>query len=210
MRRLKDDAGLQILAAGLGLEGVGSWLRHFRTMSIRNGNPDARSALQQAKLKLKELQQTLRQDTTTARQLSTANRALSVSESERLACEKEAQALGVRRRTNSRLRMTSVPIQKLMETEAEIAAFPHWDLTVQDCARIEKSWKTCTGKRKHFRLRARNLRRCPGRSGTVANRIPFWRSRMPSAHFWVGVFWLSVLRRQRGPSGAADAGRDLA
>ncbi|WP_225198172.1 YhaN family protein [Gluconobacter oxydans] len=139
MRRLKDDAGLQILAAGLGLEGVGklaATLQDDVNSEWKSGR--ARSALQQAKLKLKELQQTLRQDTTTARQLSTANRALSVSESERLACEKEAQALGVRRRTNSRLRMTSVPIQKLMETEAEIAAFPHWDLTVQDCARIEK------------------------------------------------------------------------
>ncbi|MFT8762478.1 MAG: AAA family ATPase [Gluconobacter potus] len=139
MRRLKDDAGLQILAAGLGLEGVGklaATLQDDVNSEWKSGR--ARSALQQAKLKLKELQQTLRQNTTTARQLSTANRALSVSESERLACEKEAQALGVRRRTNSRLRMTSVPIQKLMETEAEIAAFPHWDLTVQDCVRIEK------------------------------------------------------------------------
>ncbi len=139
MRRLKDDAGLQILAAGLGLEGVGklaATLQNDVNSEWKSGR--ARSALQQAKLKLKELQQTLRQDTTTARQLATANRALSVSETEREACEKDAQALGVRRRTNSRLKMTSVPIQKLMETEAAIAAFPHWDLTVQDCARIEK------------------------------------------------------------------------
>lgn len=139
MRRLKDDAGLQILAAGLGLEGVGklaATLQDDVNSEWKSGR--ARSALQQAKQKLKDLQQALRQDTTTARQLSTANRVLSVSEAERTTCEKEAQALGVRRRTNSRLKMTSVPIQKLMETEAAIAAFPHWDLTVQDCARIEK------------------------------------------------------------------------
>jgi len=143
MRRLKDDAGLQILAAGLGLEGIGklaTTLQEEVNSEWKSGR--ARSALQQAKQKLKDLQQTLRQDTTTARQLSIANKAVSVSESERTACEKQAQALGVRRRTNSRLKATSVPIQKLMETEAEIATFPHWDLTAQDCARIEKTLET--------------------------------------------------------------------
>ncbi|MBS1103294.1 AAA family ATPase [Gluconobacter sp. Dm-62] len=137
MRRLKDDAGLQILAAGLGLEGVGklaTTLQEDVGSEWKSGR--ARSALQQARLKLTELQKTLRNDTTTARQLSVANKELSESETEKLVCEKDEQALGVRRRTNSRLKMTSVPFQKLTDIKTELSSFPNWNLTLQDCVRF--------------------------------------------------------------------------
>lgn len=143
MRRLKDDAGLQILAAGLGLEGVGKLAASLQddvNSEWKFGR--ARSALQQARLRLADLQKTLRNDTTTARQLSIANKELSVSLTEKAVYEKEEKTLGARRRTNARLKMTSVPFQKLVETEMEIASFPDCNLTIQDCVRIEKILET--------------------------------------------------------------------
>ncbi|MBF0890786.1 AAA family ATPase [Gluconobacter sp. LMG 1744] len=138
MRRLKDDAGLQILAAGLGLEGVGKLSARLQEdvgSEWKSGR--ARSALQQARLKLTALQSTLRSDVVTVKKLSVANKELSESEIEKQSCDRAAQELGVRRRTNSRLKMTSVPFQKLMQIETEIGSFPSWVLTIEDCARFE-------------------------------------------------------------------------
>ena len=138
MRRLKDDAGLQILAAGLGLEGVGklsTTLQEDVGSEWKSGR--ARSALQQARLKLTALQTALRSDTTTVRKLSVANKELSESETEKQTCDEAMQELGARRRTNSRLKMTSVPFQKLNQIETEIRSFPSWDLTIEDCICFE-------------------------------------------------------------------------
>ncbi|MBS1083813.1 AAA family ATPase [Gluconobacter kondonii] len=138
MRRLKDDAGLQILAAGLGLEGVGKLSARLQEdvgSEWKSGR--ARSALQQARLKLTALQTALRSDAVTVKKLSVANKELSESEAENRSCDAAAQELGVRRRTNSRLKMTSVPFQKLMQTETEMVSFPDWNLTIEDCDRFE-------------------------------------------------------------------------
>lgn len=138
MRRLKDDAGLQILAAGLGLEGVGKLSARLQEdvgSEWKSGR--ARSALQQARLKLTALQTALRSDAVTVKKLSVANKELSESETENRSCDAAAQELGVRRRTNSRLKMTSVPFQKLIQTETEMVSFPDWNLTIEDCDRFE-------------------------------------------------------------------------
>ncbi|GBR49551.1 YhaN family protein [Gluconobacter roseus] len=143
MRRLKDDAGLQILAAGLGLEGVGKLASSLQDdVNSEWKYRSSKSGLQQARTKLTELQKTLRNDTTTAKQLSISNKELSQSETEKTLCERAIQDLGVRRRNNSRRKMTSVPFRKLTDIETEITHLPARELSIQDCGRIEKILET--------------------------------------------------------------------
>ncbi|GBR67814.1 AAA family ATPase [Gluconobacter kanchanaburiensis] len=140
MRRLKDDAGLQLLAAGLGLEGIGRLSSSLEDEASAEWKfRSSKSGLKQAQTRLTELQKSLRNQTTTARQLSIATKELSLSETGKATCDEDSARLGVRRRENSRLKMTAVPYQKLRETEEEISRLPDHGLSMQECDRISET-----------------------------------------------------------------------
>ncbi|EHH67674.1 YhaN family protein [Gluconobacter morbifer] len=142
MRRLKDDAGLQILAAGLGLGGVSALSAALeKDMNAEWRKGGSKSAMALARRELTDLTRDLRADAITPRELTDAQKAVAEAEAARQACENDYQTLSAQLRDNARLRTIAVPYRQLVTLEAELAAYPVPDVTLEECARAENTLK---------------------------------------------------------------------
>lgn len=134
MQKLENDAGLQLLAAGLGLENVGSLTARLAGEVDTEWKPTrARSLIREASNTLRDLRQSLRAKTTTAKALASLRAAVEDAETAIATNQKERETLAERRRTLDRRKSISIPYRQLVETENALLDAPGPDLSGADC-----------------------------------------------------------------------------
>ncbi|MFT8364433.1 MAG: AAA family ATPase [Gluconobacter cerinus] len=138
MRRLKDDAGLQILSAGLGVGGLGGLITSLeKEMNSQWRKGSSTSAILKAKRDLSDLNKTLRNTAVLPHDLTVARETQEKEEKALSECNAEHQRLVVRQRENSRARNISIPYLQLMDLQLQLSQSGLPEFSFSECDNFE-------------------------------------------------------------------------
>ncbi|GFE95832.1 AAA family ATPase [Gluconobacter sp. Gdi] len=138
MRRLKDDAGLQILSAGLGIGGLGGLMTSLdKETSTQWRKGSSKSEILKTKRDLSELNKALRSNAVLPHDLIVAREAQAKEEQALSECNAEQQRLLMRQRENSRARNISIPYLQLLDLQSQLSGSKLPEFSSPECDNFE-------------------------------------------------------------------------